>query len=634
MVTKQDFTPGTPVSFGIRPLQKGMISDGPSSALDYDSFRELDGVYVSPQGLTRVGGFQVFSANKIPFFFSNLDPDATRHLSETPLGLITFSLANGSAKTLAITSKCLYANLSDNWFPIYWKKEFTSFTYNGSGNDAIITTPAADFSDAELSDNDWIYLVDDIYQVKTAIVSGSDYLITVTGKPSTTPTAFKVLRPFKDTPSWTTGKNSVFIVDNSTPFIFVYGELDSSSEYCNSIILKESSTDSTKTLLTAKSIFFFKDRLWFVNVQEDSSTRLRQRVRWTEVLDWHYSSATYYIDLPYRQGGLNTIVGINDILIIFAEDTIYYGVETNMIGIPYVFYEAPTGGITAVSPRAISTLLGAIVFVGQDDLYMITSQGSSSAPAFQRAGMPVTRDFYGPEVDLKKTAIVNDAFDSFLVVATSKTTELDNFWLFNYKTKSWSKMSGFPMSCLTYNLFSKFYTPDSLDPSWSYDVSPISSMAIDTFSATFEEFRLFGITYDGYVYYYNGKATGHTTVSGTFPIYSKIETQDFDFGGPEDTKTFLEIGFRVLYPITQDLNFKVEASGNRGRTWKNIGTLSFTPEEDEDKLSFRLTSSTARFRITSGIEDGVTNNIAPPWSILEITMRLKMRTNKEYRRAQ
>jgi hypothetical protein len=103
-----------------------------------------------------------------------------------------------------------------------------------------------------------------------------------------------------------------------------------------------------------------------------------------------------------------------------------------------------------------------------------------------------------------------------------------------------------------------------------------------------------------------------------------VESQDFDLDRPDDTKTFLMFGARVK--CTGAVKFALQASTNYGVTWRSLGNLDFSSTDSEDSINFRLTGSTVRFRLTSlGSEDVAT--------LLEITMRVKVRTDREFQRS-
>jgi hypothetical protein len=98
-----------------------------------------------------------------------------------------------------------------------------------------------------------------------------------------------------------------------------------------------------------------------------------------------------------------------------------------------------------------------------------------------------------------------------------------------------------------------------------------------------------------------------TTTADGQAIMAVLETGDFDIQQPNDEKTWLRVSLKIDTFLTTDLLFKVQVSGNRGRTWKpaDLGSayeMVIEAGEDEGSVDFKLSSSTFRVRFTSSAQ--------------------------------
>ena len=101
-------------------------------------------------------------------------------------------------------------------------------------------------------------------------------------------------------------------------------------------------------------------------------------------------------------------------------------------------------------------------------------------------------------------------------------------------------------------------------------------------------------------------------------IEAVLETGDFDYGKPNQVKTATALSVKIDTFLTAPLSFTLEGSKNRGNTWKSLGTISIPVGYDEGRVTFKLTSTTHRFRLTS-------NSLVGPYTIMELVMRIAPR---------
>jgi len=353
-------------------------------------------------------------------------------------------------------------------------------------------------------------------------------------------------------------------------------------------------------------------------------------------------SVDSYVDLDYRTGEIQKIFGADTLLLVFTKDTIYYGQQSNLVGLPYAFYQLQTGHVSAVGPKAIATLLGGCIFVGPDDVYYITM--TDAGPTIERIGTNVANVMLRSRVDpvnLTKTTVKVDAKNSCVVVGMG-LTDLTKVWVWNYKTKGWSVVSartdtdGYSLVALASSNYAEQLTVHEFgaleSPAATFDGTAYKTWAMNSFIATVQGVDIFGFSTDGYFYKFSADTTGNAFVPGAQAIQTELITQDLDFDRPDDNKTFTELSVRLdddfeltTVPRATVITMVVQGSTDYGRTWRSLGQLVFGINDVEDKLCFRLTGTTARFKLTS-------STVVLPYTILELGLRVKTRTDREAQR--
>lgn len=630
------YIPVAPQTVTIRPLNIGMVTEGVSATLPIGSFQKVRGMDVQPEGLKRLGGWESISTLALTPIIA----------TEKVQDFFVLNLADGSSQGLVVTDRFLYQFDGTLGFtPVPWRKEWEVKAYDGSGTDGIITVDGDEIADSLLAAGDLVLLGTTYWPVKSVSYDSinTETDITLTGKPTTGPSPtdkFFLYKPFA-TPDgfftdWTIGRNKAYLVDGITLCVFQYDGL-----WLSQLEIYDAA-GTTRTMYTARTICHYKERLWFGNVVEPESgvtIRPTQRVRWTEVLDWRQSEAGNYADMTYKAGPVRAIRSSDTMLLVFMTDTIYYGVQSNLVGLPYAFYELQTGNISAVGQKAIGSMLGTTIFVGRDDVYVI--EYTEAGPKMSRIGSTVAKTMLRGLGNRELTVVKVDPANSRVVVGTSVGGALvDKMWFWNYKTKGWSWDEDVVFQALCGTNYVDQLTMDEFEAATigeTYDSYDGAALAIDSFSKEPTGINLFGFDVNGHIYQYNADGTGNQTYSGgvfrTNSVTGILETQDLDLDRPDDIKSFLELGARMAY-LEREAAFslKLEVSIDRGRSWRSLGRLTFTKDDDEDKLNFRVTAASVRFRITFGNTVDGTNSVQAPWTLEEFTLRVRARTDREAQR--
>ena len=338
----------------------------------------------------------------------------------------------------------------------------------------------------------------------------------------------------------------------------------------------------------------FMGRAWTGYTYDATDGERRQRIRWSALADvTDFSISVNYVDLPFTSTPLLRLLPLGDTLIAYFGDCIYMGMPTNNPLLPLQFQRVETGGVGLAGPKAVISWLGAHFFVGQDDVYMLTTQG------IDRIGSPVQRqtiktckkpEFIRVQADPQRYRILfgfplNDEY-------------VDKVWSYEYRAKAWSYDD-----IQTYMIANPVVT-NSL--SWdglagnTWDNLHVKYSAWDNMRA--------GSTVRSIYYEGSGKiwqvADDNPLDKGVLVISPVFETKDYDFDMPDTLK--IVTGFNVKVncdggPVPvggNPLVIQVLVSTNRGTSWKNCGNLYIAPNKDEGWVSFRAIGSTFRFKCT------------------------------------
>lgn len=117
----------------------------------------------------------------------------------------------------------------------------------------------------------------------------------------------------------------------------------------------------------------------------------------------------------------------------------------------------------------------------------------------------------------------------------------------------------------------------------------------------------------GYLYYFQLAGTYDEGGAGV-PV--QLTTGDMDFGLPDTNKVWNRLSMKTDDTLESEVRFRAYFSEDRGRTWKDLGTLVIPQYGDEGYVNFRSTSSLGRFRLVS-------ESRIEPYTITELVVRVK-----------
>lgn len=587
--SKGPFIPRDPQNVFFGPLDKGMDRENPPHRLEKGSVLTAKNLIPSPNGLKRRWAHRQYSTNALDY------PPGR--------GIDLFWTTGGTNKPFVFDSKFLYEfNPSTGAFTgKYWV--YDSGDVDVTTGDATVTgnTTAWNTDSNMVRAGDVIVLdpgganeqeaIIDSITDDTHLEMDADADHTAAGESYEIRRAFGATNPYLL--NWTVFGNQVVIADYTRPPYKYDGttftEFDSGVDYVPSCVA------------------FWQDRLWLGRIKDDyapTSYNL-QRIRWSNAGsgNWTTFDAGDYQDLPYTRGGLQRLLPLSEELMIYMSDGIYRAYPSERNDVPMLIDKIETGGVGLVGMQAICSHFDAHFFVGQDNIYMIDSRGRR--PIGTKVVQKTIRECQNLWA-IYATPMTK--LDSVAFAFPESGTTFAKVWTFNYKSGAWGYHdlagdSTFAVAVPNETVWDDAVgTWDAFDGSW------------DALGAEFPVEEDFYTFTGDYLYWMREQAqdTGGTNV----PI--EFVTPDHDFGLPDQKKTAYRFGMKLEDVVSGDKEFAVTGSTDRGETWKSLGTLTISDGKDEGYVSFRLTGSLLRFKVT-----GSPN--MTPFTINEYTMRIKQR---------
>jgi hypothetical protein len=350
------------------------------------------------------------------------------------------------------------------------------------------------------------------------------------------------------------------------------------------------------------------NRVWVGYTYDATDGTQRQRIRWSALADpTNFSVSTNYLDLPYVWGRVLKLVPLAGRLVAYFDDAVFLGSPTNSTLLPLAFNRLETGGVGLAGVKAVCPLLGGHFFVGSDDIYFLPANGVP-----QGIGTPIVKDTIKLCKSLDKCYAVADPGNFRIIFGFPKSSEfIETIASFDYQSKSWSldSLNTYAIGNPTVNFAN---TWDALTGTW------------DTLVGTDGTWDGLAISAQGRTLFIeNGKKVYAQGSSGsldfaTTPVSCGFTTPDHDYNQAEYDKIWTRFGLKISYddPPAAPIIFNVKVSTNKGRRWKDVGTLTIPVGMDESSVSFRSIGSTCRFKLAS------TSQVTP-YRLSEYSMRAR-----------
>jgi len=610
-----------PQNLPMRPLNGGMILNKPPQILNAGECRDAKNYIITENGPKRRPGYE-------PYGSTDLSSGALTALDYVHIDLFNFwtsEVGELEQELLLATAGPLFKVGLAGFEEVEWTYEVGTITVNGTD----VTGIGTDFLSADIYPG---YLVrcgggearvlEIVDATNIRLEEGGDIADCVSQP-------YSIQFSFNDDPrylaDWVVFNSEVIFTDFNSPLV-VYKPTEPDGSQLTWYIdseYYEIEGESGPEVFVARCIEVFQDRIFVGHTIEATDGLRRQRIRWSTATNSRdFSDSTAYIDLPYTQGGIVRLVRLGNTLVAYFDDAIFLGMPTNNPNLPVVFQRVETGNVGLVGMKAVASFLEGHFFIGQDDIYLMTTAGP------ERIGAPIVERTIRESEHKERTYVTIDPSNDRVVFGFTKArTIMEELWSFQYKSKGWS-YTAFETYMISYplNVFSLTWN-DLVGFTWS-DATPIGSTYLtwDSMEAQPGAMKLF-VEYDYMLRQLSENGAVDTLivddVTTEEPIEAVYETGDLDFNVPDQVKTFLRLSMKVDFDVapTEAVNFAVQGSWNRGRSWRSLGNLRIRENYDEGYVNFLMTSSHVRFRIT-------TTAAIAPFTIEELVVKVRLRGNE------
>ena len=609
-----------PVNFPLRPLNKGMVLNRPSQLLEGSMCVDAKNYIISENGPRRRPGYEPYGGTEAGY--EALVQSPYKHID-----LFTFWTSEVGAEDqqlLLVTDGPLYKVGLGGLEEVAW--DFSDGTADVSGI-SVTFSAGVDLLDWPIYPGDLFRCGGGEGRVEEVISSVSLELEAGHTVPDGNGQSYVIQRAFNDDVNyladWVVFNNEVIFTDyNAPPVVYTYSEAEGSqmSLFIDNDYYRIDSGTGPEDFV-ARCVAVFQDRVYFGNLIEVTDGLRRQRIRWSSATNPRdFSDSTAWIDLPYTQGSIVRLVPLDNLLIVYLSDAIYVGTPTQNPNLPVVFQRVETGSVGLVGMKAITSYLEGHFFVGQDDIYLMTTRGP------ERIGSTVVSRTVKESEHRERIYAALDVENERVVFGfTKERTMMEELWSFSYKNKAWSHDS-FETYMVANPLLVFDLTWEALAGfTWS-GLNPIGSTfrTWDSMGLKENVIRLFVENSGALRQLSDGLGVDRLLTEDAGVIEETItavyETGDFDFGEPDRVKTFMRLSMKVDFDTapSESVLFAVQGSWDRGRSWRSLGTLTVAEQYDEGYVNFLISSSHVRFRITT------TSSIGP-FTITEIVLRVKGR---------
>jgi hypothetical protein len=635
------FQVSNPKDFFARPLTKGMVSNTSPVEAPEGSFNAINGFNVSGKGPTRWGGWHPVIRESTGF--STIVPWELPLEDERAEDFVQLQLRDGTSRVYLVSSRFLYeTNIDTGYTPVFFQDEQEIGTYT-AGTNPVIVVEDVDLVALDVLTTDYIWMTKGGVTEKVAIESitsdGTDTTITLDAAfAGITPVAtdvFRILKPFRAGSEWfvdfTCLNNALYLVDTDSPFVF---KLDSEN-YLTAMHVVSSS--GARTMYGARSICSFGNRLFFGDVTEPdgagSQFFLHQRIRWTSIASPAVSEPAYYQDLVQSQTSVVKLSSLGSMLMAYTYDVPYWGRPTNLSDLPYAFAAIETGGISIVGMKAVTSFISGQIFVGSDNVYVISVEGGVS-----RIGDAVARQSVFMLREPWRTIALSDPDNSRILFGYSFAGgSIDTLFTYNTETSAWSFYADDQLRYQTiaaFQLQNELTYEDAEAETWTYETSPYSNSPYYELATMQVSKQIFAVLDNSHLVQHNKTADRHYLPNAAadieLPILGYLETPDLDFDAGNTDKTVLRLSLGLeedlqLDPRVNRIVFLVEWSYDRGRSWRSLGYLTYRVGDEEDALDFRATAPILRFRLTLANSALATDSVVQPFSISELGLRVRAR---------
>jgi hypothetical protein len=389
---------------------------------------------------------------------------------------------------------------------------------------------------------------------------------------------------------------------------------------------KQPSTGGIK----AQAVAFFVGRVFAGNLSDGSNGSQRTMIRWSKTTDTQdFSEATAYLSLLSQgnsfTGEIRRMVPLGTLLVVYLDDAIFIGSPSNTAGLPLSFQQIPSGKVGIAGPRAIASVVlptegGGIAghfFVGTDNIYFL----SASSLALQAIGSKIATESILKCKYPSKIQVSIDYYRRRVRFGFPRDNQyIERIFEFDWETREWS-----------YELRSTWLIGDStLSSMWSpVQMRTVTGDDMATVDGTYMclsqgiagTFARSHYVENNGMLWVSSSNESILNPDGT-SISVRFTTPDYDEGDSGMVKFWRMLRLKLTWDEgmapTSDIDFYVEISMDRGRTYRSIGSLIVREGNDEGYINFRATGPHIRFRISS-------SSAVTPYYICEMSRLVSIR---------
>lgn len=563
----------------IRPLNKGIRRDTPSTMLPAGFLYDTEGAVVSDNGLARRDGFRKL--------FTLSGETGFRFIS-------TYTNVTGDLEVVFITESGRFGAYN----PVSGATTYYDGTYTNP--DSYPASGTISTNTITLSSGSW-YNTGAVEQDKITI-DGNDYIIAEIVSATELTTSSSLLSTFSADIVWTiTYLNLNYVLNESVDFCqyltyFIFTDNTRPPLCYDGSSLSPVVTAARyrcKTLRVVKDYLYYANITWIDNAPS-SAINNPTMLAWSDIPGdiTTIDPTLHNLYLPYVRGEIVKLEILGNMLVSYFSYGIMIGRETTFSGslLPFAFDRMETEERGIFNVNATAFTIDGNYFVTHDNVYSVTNSFE-----FTRVGTPISEGILKDNINYTKSMILNAPRQNYIFVFLAYATGTDNYDMclaYNYIKQAWSRYS------LSYSNFAIIdYTAGALYK----DIDPTLKFSDLDPSKRYVDFTI--STYGGYL-----AATKENTIyvaeagldrDEDASIYFYVETGDIDLNIPDKQKTFTRLSARLANSITSDLPFILEGSTTQGGTWNTLGTLTINGNEHEGHCTFLYTGSAVRFRLST-----------------------------------
>ena len=621
------FVPSDPQVVRFESLSTGMQTDRPSHQLESGAGLNVARLYCDSTGLVKTRGLFPFiqTANwgRIPFLFGG----------ERVSKIFEYTFSGGQLALAVLTDRMLYFSINlKNFNPAPWVRDYTAVSIVGT----TVTISGASLTTDNVSGS--MYARFDVtgvgYELRkiSSITDATHFEIESALSSTLASTTFNIYAPMIASLPFVIGHavlpSNIIICDGSLRGFYSFDGTWMSKW----TFLDESSNPSN--CVGAQAITYFQGRIFVGNTVESGGDVGRRRIRWSGVSNVAQFYSTDWEDFIETSGVILGFTSYEDYLIVATQDNFWmgtpYGYEATLVK-PFTWRKLETGNVGAVGPRAWCTAPNGIFYMGRDDIYFMDGTKYTAQGEFiiQRTKCPVRNELIKNVESKSATTLIYDPQTECVLFGVYKTEPLqfNQLYAFSLRTNGWSWSNSFNigLTCVQHIRTGSSTTWSTLrsDGDTWIDLRGTGRTWFD-FLGGFAEAQTLVCDRNGVIYLYTASSGVDTEVldDNSTVVHTPtlvFETGDLDFGEPDQIKTAYKFALRIQEDPgirTTDLLFNLQGSTDRGQHWKNLGTMTFNPNEAEEELHFRLSGTNLRFRLSS------TNSVAH-LTLSEMTLRVR-----------